>query len=78
MNKGIVISAQSVGLASDYLNEYAAILERQGQTTSAKLVHSIADHLTEEINLQQPQSLEEQIKAMTDIFGCGPEQEFNR
>ena len=70
-----VLPATSVSLAVNYLREHATLLTNTGLEASAAVVASLADEIANVTTLQIPQTPEEQAKALTEIFGCGPEDE---
>jgi hypothetical protein len=71
-----VVPAQSLSLAVKYLREHATLLTKaHGLETSAAVVSSLADDIAAVTDLQRPQTLEQQAKVLTEIMGCGPEDE---
>ena len=78
MSKGIVLDMKTAQVAHDFLLQHATQLDKMDLGFTGKLVRAVALRIQEQINLQTPQSFEEQVKAMTEIFGCGPEPDFNK
>jgi len=78
MNNTVIIPQKTATLAAAMLGEHATLLEKQGLTASASVARSLADYFAEEIALQQPQTLEQQIAVLTEVFGCGPDPDFNK
>ena len=78
MSKGIVLDMKTAEVAHDFLLQHATQLDKMDLGFTAKLVRAVALRIHEQINLQHPQTLEEQVKTLTYIFGCGPEPDFNK
>lgn len=75
MRETYIISKAAANLAVKLLREHSSTLVSLKLPASAELAGTIADQIAEEIALQLPQTLEQQAKVLTEIFGCGPEDE---
>ncbi len=69
------IPADLVDLAVRFLNEHSSVLLTQGFEASAHIVGNLAAEIQECVSLQTPQTAEEQARILTQVFGCGPDDE---
>ena len=75
MRETYTISKAAASLAVKLLREHSSTLVNLKLPASAELAGTIADQIAGEIALQGPQTVDQQIKALTDIMGVGPEDE---
>jgi len=73
--KTVSLPTHLVDLAVRYLIEHAAILQEQKFDASSQMGRGLAAEIADIMAVQIPQSVEQQIKALTDIMGVGPEDE---
>lgn len=74
MKQTYSISQDSIHLALKFLREHAILLRSQHfyLPASSEVVDNIAAQIAEEVALQLPQTPEQQVAVLTEVFGCGP------
>jgi DNA anti-recombination protein RmuC len=75
MKKTYEISTAAIDLAVKFLREHATQLVVLELDAAAEVVTSLVAQINEEVALQLPQTLEQQVAALTEALGCGPEDE---
>jgi len=75
MRETYTISKAAANLAVKLLREHSSTLVNLKLPAPAELAGTITDQIAGEIALQIPQTVDQQIKALTDIMGVGPEDE---
>jgi hypothetical protein len=73
--KTIAVPAHLVDLAVLYLSEHAVILQQQKLEASSEMVRTLVAEIADIVSLQIPQTVEQQVAALTDIMGVGPTDE---
>jgi hypothetical protein len=68
------LPAHLVRLAISFLTDHAYMLS--SIPASADVVRSLATRIQEQVDLQTPQTVEEQVAVLTQVMGCGPTDEL--
>ena len=78
MANEIKISVELAEVILDNLQDHNNLLKRAGFRAAACGLSKLIGQLQGQIQLANPQTLQEQIELLTDVMGVGPEPEGNR
>jgi hypothetical protein len=70
------LPAYLVKAAVKFLHEHQTLLLRQRLSASAEIVEGLISQIENTVVLQTPQTVEQQVAVLTEVMGCGPDDEL--
>jgi hypothetical protein len=65
-----ILVRQAIGFLKDHAHVLSEI------PASANVVHGVVEAIQVIVDLQTPQTVEEQVAVLTEVMGCGPDDEL--